>query len=53
MNNFFIGVLSVFIALAILCLQAVIDRTPPIYALGLCVALFALGFIFGENQDHE
>jgi hypothetical protein len=53
MNNFAIGILSIFIALAILCLQAIIEHTPPIYVFGAIVALFCLGFIFGENQSHD
>ena len=53
MNNIFIGILSLFIVLAILCLQAIIEHTPPIYVFGAVVAMFALGYIFGENQDHE
>jgi len=53
MNNIFIGILSIFIALAILCLQAVIDHTPPLYAVGLCLAIFSIGFIFGENQSDD
>jgi hypothetical protein len=53
MNNLFIGVLSLFIVLAILCLQAIIEHTPPLYVFGACIALFCLGFIFGENQHHD
>lgn len=53
MNNLFIAILSVFIVLAILCLQAIIEHTPPIYVFGAVVALFCLGFVFGENQNHE
>lgn len=53
MNNLAIGIITIFITLAILCLQAIIDHTPPIYALGAVVAIFALGYIFGENSSHE
>lgn len=53
MNNIFIGVLAMFIVMAILCLQAIIEHTPPIYVLGSIVALFCLGYIFGENSHHE
>lgn len=53
MNNIFIGVLSLFIVMAILCLQAIIEHTPPIYVLGAVIAMFCLGFIFGENTHHE
>jgi hypothetical protein len=53
MNNIFVGILTLFIVLAILCLQAIIERTPPMYVFGAVIAIFALGFIFGENQDHE
>jgi hypothetical protein len=53
MNNIFIGILSIFITIAILCLQAIIENTPPIYVIGGVIALFCLGFIFGENQSHE
>ena len=53
MSNIFIGVLSMFIVLAILCLQAVIEHTPPIYVIGVIVSLFCLGYIFGENAHHE
>ena len=53
MNNIFIGILSIFIVLAVLCLQAIIEHTPPLYVLGAVIAMFCLGFIFGENQPHD
>lgn len=51
MNNIFIGVLAMFITLAILCLQAIIEHTPPLFVLGAVVSLFCLGYIFGENHE--
>lgn len=51
MNNIFVGIVSIVVAIGVLCLQSIIDTTPPIYILGLVVACFSFGFIFGANHD--
>ena len=51
MNAIFIGVLSIIISVMVLCIQAVIDNTPALPAIGLVLACFTFGFILGENHE--
>ena len=50
MNNIFIGIISILVALAVLCIGAVIENTPAIPVIGLVLACFAFGYILGENS---
>jgi hypothetical protein len=51
MNNLFVGILSLIITLAVLCIQAVIEQTPLWAVVGLVLACFVFGFILGENHE--
>ena len=53
MNNLFIGIISIIITLAVLCIQAVIDNTPALPAIGLVLACLILGYLLGENSHHD
>ena len=53
MNANFIGVLSIIISVMVLCIQAVIDNTPALPAIGLVLACLILGYLLGENSHHE
>jgi hypothetical protein len=50
-NNLFIGIVAIIVALAVLCIQAIIEQTPLWAVIGLVLACFVFGFILGENHE--
>jgi hypothetical protein len=49
-NNIFVGVVSILVGFAFLCVGAIIDHAPAIPTLLLTALVFAIGVLFGINH---